>query len=341
MHTPPARGDRPSHRSYRSYRSYRSHRAVGVVTLVLVAGLLLVVASSEVPGSGPDTAAAPAAAAGVPGPPGGEATVGLEGSEPWWPVWSSGPAQVSVPGREVTAVDRAASRRPVGADAPGASASRDEPQEAAGPPAPRPDDHLAVIVTAGQQERYDPGPPAEPAPALRTEEGFDVVAGSAVRGSGPEVTYTVELEPGVEEDLLALAAVVEEALGDPRSWARDHTLRRVEDPADADIRVVLASPSVVDRLCGQVGLRTLGRYSCWNGTFAALNAWRWAAGADGFDDLTTYRRYLVNHEFGHGLGYGHVGCPAAGVPAPVMMQQSMGTGACTANGWPYPEAPVE
>ena len=186
------------------------------------------------------------------------------------------------------------------------------------------------------------GQPARvPDGVRRTAEGFEVSPGTARQGSGAVVTYTVEREPAVGADLLALTAAVEEALNDPRSWSRDHTLQRVEDPATADVRVLLATPSTVDRLCAEAGLDTEGRYSCWSGTFAALNARRWRQGAQDFDELTTYRRYLVNHEFGHGLGHGHLECPAPGALAPVMMQQTIGTGGCEANGWPYPDASLE
>jgi hypothetical protein len=175
-------------------------------------------------------------------------------------------------------------------------------------------------------------------PATVTDEGFEVApSASGPVGEGTPVRYTVELEPEVDVGLRSLVGDVEEALTDPRSWVQETALERVQHPTDADIRVVLATPTTVDQLCARAGLDTVGRFSCWNGEFAALNADRWQEGADDFPDLATYRRYLVNHEFGHGLGYGHVSCPGDGEPAPIMMQQTMGTDGCEANGWPHPD----
>jgi hypothetical protein len=215
-------------------------------------------------------------------------------------------------------------------------------------------DPAAPAASEGQQPLRQtpvpPGPSGDTGPMLTGEgpartlatslspEGF-VVAGEGSRaGTGPTWRYTVEVEPSTGLDIREIVGIVEQALHGSRSWARDRTLERIDDPGLARIRVVVATPETVDRLCARAGLRTNGIFSCWNGRIVALNAWRWEAGAAGFDDIALYRRYLVNHEFGHGLGYGHVECPRAGALAPVMMQQTMRLDGCVANGWPHPTA---
>jgi uncharacterized protein YabE (DUF348 family) len=166
--------------------------------------------------------------------------------------------------------------------------------------------------------------------------GFLAAPGSAAAGSGTRVTYSVEVEAGLGLDPAGVAAVVDAALLDQRSWARTHRMERVADPNAARIRVLVASPATVDRLCAAIGLNTAGWLSCWTGRYAALNVDRWRSGTREITDVALYRRYLVNHEVGHGLGFGHVGCPAPGALAPVMQQQSLSLNGCRANGWPYP-----
>jgi hypothetical protein len=193
-------------------------------------------------------------------------------------------------------------------------------------------------VVAAPEERAPADVPevAVVAETIPTPEGHLLLAGSAEAGSGPTVRFTVEVEPETGIDPAEALEVAETALFDPRSWGRDHHLVRISDPVHADVRLLFATPDTVDRLCAAVGLETNGVYSCWTGTFAAINSWRYAFGATGFDDRDVYRRYVVNHEVGHGLGRGHVGCPGPGELAPIMMQQSASLGDCLANDWPYP-----
>lgn len=146
-------------------------------------------------------------------------------------------------------------------------------------------------------------------------------------------TYTVEVEDGLPFAVDEVAKVVDATLSDPRGWSATgiHRLRRVS--TEPDLRVVLASPATADRLCSP--LETQGRLSCRNGHMVVLNAWRWANGANGYERrLPDYRRYVVNHEVGHALGYPHVACPGAELPAPVMLQQTIGLDGCLPNPWP-------
>jgi len=179
--------------------------------------------------------------------------------------------------------------------------------------------------------------PAGPVEVPRAGDGtFAVAPGTGPQvGAGRLVRYTVEVEGGVPLDAAEVAVVVESVLADPRSWTGqgEWALQRVD--ADPDARIVVTTPDTTDRLCAP--LQTQGEVSCRNGDDVVLNAVRWTQGATTWgDDVVGYRRYLVNHELGHYLGSGHVRCPAAGRPAPVMLQQTLGLQGCTANAWPYP-----
>ncbi len=162
-----------------------------------------------------------------------------------------------------------------------------------------------------------------------------VVPGTdAGRGSGGLFTYQVEVENGLPIDGEIYARQVHTILNDDRGWRRD--FRRVS--SGANVRVILASPSYVDRLCAP--LATNGYTSCRMGNMVVINANRWAYNAQPFVDaggsLTQYRQYVINHEMGHALGNGHRTCPASGALAPVMQQQTLRTLPCRPNGWPNP-----
>jgi len=154
-----------------------------------------------------------------------------------------------------------------------------------------------------------------------------------VAGSGPLVTYSVEVEGGLPVDLPQVTRLVDRVLAHPDGWtsAGAAALQRVS--GHPDIRILLASPEVTDELCRP--LDTGGRLSCRNGELVVLNAWRWVNGARTYaDSLGPYRRYMVNHEFGHALGNAHAACPGPGELAPVMVQQTKGLDGCLPNPWP-------
>lgn len=181
---------------------------------------------------------------------------------------------------------------------------------------------------------------------------FHAVPGSSpVVGAGVVRTYSVEVEDGVVYDEQGFAAFVQETLSDPRGWTArgDVAFRRVTGPAA--IRIRLTSQNTARAVCGyEIPVDV----SCRNGGLVHLSAARWVRGAVAFDgDLTSYRRYVVNHEVGHALGEGHRPCAAHGGVAPVMMQQTFSTSndeiarltgggapsdgkTCVPNPWPFP-----
>ena len=186
--------------------------------------------------------------------------------------------------------------------------------------APVPIDRVASCTTGGAHV---------PNRSLRVATGSerDATASNAVR-------IRVEVEDGLAIDSDCFAGEALSILRDERGWSDIDavTFVRVDDDS-YDLRLVLASPATTDSLCYPAN--TAGEYSCRNGNTVIINLMRWESGTDDYvGDLATYRRYLINHEVGHFLGKGHLRCPAAGEPAPVMMQQTKGLGECLPNGWP-------
>lgn len=203
--------------------------------------------------------------------------------------------------------------------------------------------------------------PALPPPEQRLRSG-DVNAGLVTRevpesGSGEfvvvagdqeapdddadkQITLSIEVERNLHIDPERFGEFVLRTLNDDRSWPGENSVSFARTDTDPDYRVMLATPQTVDAECDP--LDTGGEYSCATGSAAVLNAMRWTEGVAEYREseatLTDYRRYLVNHEVGHLLGYGHVGCPAEGEPAPVMKQQSISVGQCEPNGWVVPDA---
>lgn len=174
-------------------------------------------------------------------------------------------------------------------------------------------------------------PPAVPVSIPEHGSGRFKVAAAPANPVEDATTYRVEVEKGLPYATKEVARLVETTLSDNRGWAAKHQLARVD--GHADLRIVLATPETADELCAP--LDTDGRLSCRNGSDVVLNAWRWQFGADSYpNNVAAYRRYVVNHETGHALGYPHVECPGDGVPAPVMLQQTKGLDGCAANPWP-------
>ena len=173
-----------------------------------------------------------------------------------------------------------------------------------------------------------------------------VPGGDKAPGRGEVIAYRVDVEAGLPLDGELFASAVHKTLNDERSWGGrgDRTFERVGPGEESAFVITLASPGTTDEWCAKSGLDTSDEdVSCDSAATerVMINAFRWAQGSKTYgDDIHAYRQMLINHEVGHRLGNGHVGCSQDGALAPVMMQQtkylSTDGATCKPNAWPFP-----
>lgn len=187
----------------------------------------------------------------------------------------------------------------------------------------------------------------------------------AQRGEGKEKTFTyvVEVEEGIDTAAYggddAFATMVDATLTNVKGWTHDPRFRFEhiqESPGLVpDLRIQLTSVETTHSLCGNdIEMETSCFYA--DKGRVVINESRWVRGATPFEgDLGAYRQYLINHEVGHGIGYGlHESCGGQGELAPIMMQQTLSVSnsqlyhidpeevykddglVCVTNPWPYP-----
>jgi len=164
-------------------------------------------------------------------------------------------------------------------------------------------------------------------------------------GSGGQIwTYRVAVEVGLPVSLDEFTALVDATLGDPRGWTGKGERRFRRVAGSASFTVYLASPWTAYQLCRSVVDIRIGGVpytNCQAGAPVVINSDRYLHGASAFTgSLDTYRRYAINHEVGHRLGFQHRSCPGRGQLAPVMQQQTLGLQGCLPNAWPFPSNPA-
>ena len=165
-----------------------------------------------------------------------------------------------------------------------------------------------------------------PTPDPLTVEGYAI----PVRR---RVTYSVITRGAITTSLAVFRRQAQETYDDPRGWrAGGVEFRRVR--RGGDFTLVLAAARAVPSFSSTCSVT----WSCRVGRYVIINQERWKHASPAWNaagrSLRDYRHLVVNHETGHWLGRGHASCPAGGGPAPVMMQQSKGTGGCRFNPWP-------
>ena len=148
------------------------------------------------------------------------------------------------------------------------------------------------------------------------------------------VTYSVTTRGRITTSVRDFARLAQETYDDARGWrAGGVQFRRV--PRGGHFTLVLSEARLVPSFSPTCSTM----WSCRVGRYVIINQDRWKHASPAWNrarrSLRDYRHLVVNHETGHWLGHGHAGCPGSG-PAPVMMQQSKGTGGCSFNPWPLP-----
>lgn len=146
-------------------------------------------------------------------------------------------------------------------------------------------------------------------------------------------TYHVETRGKITANLKQFKRLAQETYDDPRGWrGQGVKFRRVAK--GGSFTLVLAQAATVPSFSSACS----STWSCRVGRFVIINQTRWTSASPAWHaygrSLRDYRHMVVNHETGHWLGRGHLGCPAPGAKAPVMMQQSKGLAGCRANPWP-------
>lgn len=148
-------------------------------------------------------------------------------------------------------------------------------------------------------------------------------------------TYRIETRGTITASMKVFKQQVAETFADPRGWrSAGVAFKRVA--SGGDFSVVLAEASEVPKFSSVCS----AQWSCRVGRYVIINQMRWLNASESWNSagqpLRGYRHMVVNHETGHWLGHGHLGCGGDGQLAPVMMQQSKGLDGCRHNPFPLP-----
>ena len=172
--------------------------------------------------------------------------------------------------------------------------------------------------------------PADPRPSIASQQAENAEAVARRR-----VTYSVITRGVITASMKVFRRQAQQTYDDRRGWRGGGVeFRRVR--RGGDFTLVLASARAVPTFSSSCS----SAWSCRVGRFVIINQERWKHASPAWNaagrSTRDYRHLVVNHETGHWLGLGHASCPRPGGKAPVMMQQSKGTGGCRFNPWPLP-----
>ena len=145
------------------------------------------------------------------------------------------------------------------------------------------------------------------------------------------VPYYIENRYNFDKNLYESFARETERILATSQWNERFAPIRVGDPALALIKISLTPNSVIEMLGLAPQYYDDGRrikfsvttQSTFMRPYIYINADNWVEGVvESGLSLADYRRYVINHEFGHGLGFNHAKCTTN--PCPVMYQSTRG-----------------
>ncbi len=147
------------------------------------------------------------------------------------------------------------------------------------------------------------------------------------------VTYSISTRGRITTSVQKFASQAAQTFADPRGWrGGGTTFRRVK--SGGSFTLVLSAAGQVPSFSSHCS----SYFSCRVGRFVVINQDRWKSASPSWNvagrSLRDYRHLVINHEVGHWLGRSHARCSKRGQLAPVMGQQSKGTGGCRFNPWP-------
>jgi hypothetical protein len=183
--------------------------------------------------------------------------------------------------------------------------------------------------------------------ALSTWLVAPVVSVASADAGAPQVRVEQQAEPRVirysvrvrgeigRKTRREFRVLAQETYDDPRGWSGKRPGLRFKQVKRGGAFTLWLSRA---RLVPSFSSACSAQWSCRVGRNVIINLDRWRGASPAWKKadlpLRDYQHMVVNHETGHWLGYRHASCPRPGALAPVMMQQSKGTGGCRLNPWP-------
>ena len=149
------------------------------------------------------------------------------------------------------------------------------------------------------------------------------------------VTYRIETRGRITTSVREFARQAAQTYADPRGWRNAGVaFKRVRGPSGFSL--VLAEASWLPRFSSVCSVE----WSCRAGRYVVINQVRWKYASPSWNgagkSVRDYRHLVVNHETGHWLGHGHLGCPGPGSPRAGDDAAVKGLAGCRHNPWPLP-----